>query len=113
MELIRLDYDYVKNSHGALIKKCCASCIHHEPENEFRRKCNAGEGSVKPTSCCADWHMMPKLDNAGLGDGRIKRREYLKYVYNYIQPPPPAKQTSIREIRQEFEAEHGSIYLNF
>jgi len=105
--------NFITNDRGIVIKKCCASCIHMEPENEFRRKCKIGEGSVRPSGLCSDWAMRENLRNAGKGDGKIKKKRYLKYVHDYVHPTPPAEPVSINTIRREYEEEYGSIYLNF
>ena len=52
--------------------------------------------------------------------GRVKRKEYLQYLLSVrkaerhsellglnVEPKP------IEQVRAEFEAEHGSIYMNF
>ncbi len=52
--------------------------------------------------------------------GRIKRREYLMYLvavrdreYRARQMNLNVRKKRLREIRAEFEAEHGSIYMEF
>ena len=52
--------------------------------------------------------------------GRIKRREYLMYLVTVRDQEFLARQMNLnvrkkklREIRAEFEAQHGSIYMDF
>ena len=52
--------------------------------------------------------------------GRIKRREYLMFLVAVRDREPRAREMNLhvrkkrlREIRAEFEAQHGSIYMDF
>ena len=52
--------------------------------------------------------------------GRIKRREYLMYLVAVREQEHRAREMNLhvrkkrlREIRAEFEAQHGSIYMEF
>ena len=52
--------------------------------------------------------------------GRIKRREYLMYLVAVRDQEHRAREMNLhvrkkrlREIRAEFEAQHGSIYMDF
>lgn len=112
-----------KNKLGYDIVMCCASCIHNAgANNEFTRLCDAGEGIVKPSSYCKQWEIKRRigsgkpgdvdLDSAGLGGGRIKRRDYLQFVLKYPQPENPTMHIPIGEIRADYEKKHGSIYIN-
>ena len=54
------------------------------------------------------------------GEGRIKRREYLMYLvavrdqeYRARQMNLHVRKKKLRQIRAEFEAQHGSIYMDF
>jgi hypothetical protein len=54
------------------------------------------------------------------GWGRVKRREYLMFLVAIREEEHQAqmlgltiKPKSIEEVRQEFEKEHGSIYMDF
>ena len=56
----------------------------------------------------------------GAVSGRIKRREYLMYLVAVRDQEHRARQMNLhvrkkrlREIRAAFEAEHGSIYMEF
>lgn len=53
------------------------------------------------------------------GWGRVKRREYLQYLVGIREEERQAemlglkiKAKSIEAVRQEFELEHGSIYMD-
>ena len=63
---------------------------------------------------------MISLKAEGAVPGRIKRREYLMYLVAVRDREHQARQLNLhvrkkrlREIRAEFEAEHGSIYMDF
>ena len=56
----------------------------------------------------------------GAVPGRIKRREYLMYLVAVRDREHRAREMNLhvrkkrlREIRAEFEAQHGSIYMDF
>ncbi len=55
-----------------------------------------------------------------MSQGRIKRREYLMYLVAVREQEHRAREMNLhvrkkrlREIRAEFEAHHGSIYMEF
>ena len=55
-----------------------------------------------------------------MSEGRIKRKEYLMYLVAVRERETLARQLNLhvrkkrlREIRAAFEAEHGSIYMEF
>lgn len=112
----------VKNKYGTDIVKCCASCMHNTgPSGEYTRICNAGEGIVKIDSYCTQWEMKRRLskdsrimdlDAVGKGDGKIKKKKYLDFLLNYTQSEDPKQHKSVSEIREEYEARYGSVYLN-
>ena len=102
--------EYVANGYGIAIPKRCATCAHKgQTRLMTRRQCLVHDKEVKPK----------KMKAAGLGGGRIKRREYLKYLALVRGDENIAKQNglkimpkSVDAIRREFEQEHGSIYIN-
>lgn len=94
--------DYVKNQYSISIKKCCASCLHHDSKGEdYIRYCKKGMGKRRLDYYCGSgWVMMPGLDNAGRGGGRVKKPQYIQYVREH--GPGHA---------EEYEMQYGSRYL--
>ena len=75
-----MDKVTVKNKYGVTVVCCCASCKHKLFKDDKTRDCALGERGVKPSYLCSSWMMEPHLDEAGRGDGRIRRGEYLKFI---------------------------------
>lgn len=102
---------YVRNHFGIVVKKCCASCIHKQLQGKgaaVSRICDAGEGVVKPSALCQDWQMMPSLDNAGKGDGRVKCPQYIEY----LRSKPIGGETPVSVFRNEWLAMGNTLYDN-
>lgn len=98
--------EFFKNRFGCSIVKCCASCKHKQYDNN-NRKCEIDGSAVRPDYLCSDrWEMSDKLDNAGKGGGKVKRREYLMSVLS-----DKSVGLSLASIREDFEKVHGSIYV--
>lgn len=72
--------EYVINPYGIAIKKCCASCIHKQFYSDDLRKCEFGATKLKPTNVCKRWELIHKLNNAGKGGGRIKKKRWLLHI---------------------------------
>lgn len=108
-----MEKKFITNKFGIQIVQCCASCVNNigASGSEYTRICNAGEGIVKPSSWCGQWKMRQELDNAGLGGGEIKKRQYLEFFKNYEQPEDIDKKKTRAEIRKEYEDKYGSIYI--
>ena len=71
------------NKFGIKIRKCCASCKHRLLASDNYRDCDLGERHVKPTYLCPNWDLEQKLDNAGKGSGKVKKKDYLMYIAKY------------------------------
>ena len=120
----------MRNSHGIEIKKCCASCKHKDLTRLLSaRFCSLHQKKVKPREGCKQWEMSEQMQAAGLSGGKVKKKEYLKYVMevrederlrvgeqssgmslaDQLKIQIPHK--SISQIRREFEAKNGSIYV--
>ena len=112
--------EFTVNGYGVVIRKCCASCLHKgQTRLMTKRHCSEHDKDVSPTGLCSLWEMCDQVKAAGLGGGRVKRREYLKYLALVRGDENIAKQNglkimpkSVDAIRREFEQEHGSIYIN-
>ena len=108
-----ITYEYVKNKYNISIKKCCASCQHHtDGSNDRKRKCNKYATEHPADYCCnKGWELMhpsdpPKpgeinYDNAGRGDGFVKKPQYIKFVLEH--GPGYADM---------YERRYGSRYMN-
>jgi hypothetical protein len=57
-------YDFTKNKNGVTIKKCCASCKHHDSYDIERdqRKCKLSQKIVSKRDCCGCWHISSRID---------------------------------------------------
>ena len=112
-------HQVIRNLHGVEIKKCCASCRFKDLTRLMTaRFCTEHHKSVKPNGCCKQWAMSEQMESAGRGCGKVKRKEYLRYVLAVREEEALASQRglnplhkTIDQIRKEFEKNHGSIYL--
>ena len=114
-------FRFTKNPQFITVKKCCASCIFKGYANDLEmRRCKLHHADVKPQDVCRKWQMSKQMELAGTpGDGRVKCREYLMYVLEVREAEIKAEEQgqqvevkTIEEIRQLFEQEHGTIYMN-
>jgi hypothetical protein len=62
--------------------------------------------------------MSEQMEAAGSGGGKVKKKAYLKYVLQVREDESLADQLGIKsshktleQIRQDFEAKNGSIYV--
>ena len=109
----------MRNSHGIEIKECCASCKHKDLTRLLSaRFCSLHQKKVKPREGCKQWEMSEQMQAAGLSGGKVKQKAYLKYVLDVREDESLADQLkiqfphkSISQIRREFEAKNGSIYV--
>lgn len=112
---------YVRNEHGINIKVCCASCKLRKITSDRGRVCSLNENMVKAGNCCAQWEMNRRLQNAGMSGGQVKSWRYLSYYRERWTEQrealtagriTAAAMLSGEDIRQEYEQEQGSIYIN-
>ena len=112
------------NSHYIGIKVCCASCAHKCVSNEGLQICKPFRKYVYRTNSCEFWLMNRKLDKAGARWGKIKKKEYLKYVAKIraleSQRIEEAEAKGItlcmlktKTIRKKYEKLYGEIYMEF
>ena len=109
----------MRNSHGIEVKKCCASCRYKDLTRLMTsRFCMQHHKSVKPKACCKQWEISDQLEAAGSAGGKVKRKAYLRDVLQVRADESLADQLGIRtphktidQIRQEFEKNHGSIFV--
>jgi len=111
---------YSENEYGMSVKRCCASCESMGLTGKLRyRKCLKHLCLVKPHNVCRDWTMNMRSKQAGATEGKVKKREYQLFLLEVRQREAAAAKQgnrvtrlSIGEIRQQFEEEHGTIYMN-
>jgi len=116
-----------KNQYDVTIVKCCASCKHNKDVvNDYARMCEIGMGVVKTSFVCKNWKMKSGLNNAGRGDGKIHRHAYNMFMLDAFNEknarisdlPQEARLMakenwpSPEEFAKEWEAEHGTRYIN-
>ncbi len=70
-----------KNQFGVCIKLQCASCANKEVDNDGTRICQVMKIKVEQQSVCPRWQMSDQAGKAGCSMGRVKRREYLQFVF--------------------------------
>ena len=108
-----------RNIYGILINRCCASCRFKDLTRLMTsRYCTQHHKGVKPKGCCKQWEISDQLEAAGSAGGKVKRKDYLRYVLQVRADESLADQMgihaphkSIDQIRSEFEKNHGSIYF--
>ena len=108
-----------RNSHGIEVKKCCASCRFKDLTRLMTaRFCTEHQKRVKPRECCYEWALSDQLEVAGSAGGKVKRKAYLKFVLEVREMENLADQRglhivhkTIEQIRQEFEKNNGSIFV--
>lgn len=104
-----MDSKYYINKHGIRIVKCCASC-QHKDLHAGNRVCLMTRSNIKGTYVCREWKVAEHLANAGKGDGKVKKKEYLQFVMDNRNPRERLSNLAVH--KAEFEKEHGSIYIN-
>ena len=111
---------YSENGYGMSVRRCCASCVHKALTGKLRyRKCLKHLCLTKAHNVCSDWEMNFPSRQAGASEGKVKRREYQMFLLEVREAEIKAEEQgqqvevkTIEEIRQLFEQEHGSIFLN-
>ena len=86
------------------IKKCCASCGYKTIENDERRVCRLMQLVVEQLMVCPKWRMAEGLMNAGRSKGKIKRYEYLVFVFEVRMQ---GCDDTLDTLRKRFEEETG------
>jgi len=109
-----------KNKYGIKVSMCCASCHFKESTRLMTtRYCTKLNKDVSPLDVCEHWRMSKLLKQVGSAQGPVKRGEYLMYLIyvrvkeqEMLDKGDKVVPKNIAEIRNEYEKEHGSIYLN-
>lgn len=109
----------VRNDQRIKVKKCCASCIYRDILANGSRVCNLMQIMREGIDKCPSWEMAPGLRNAGKPYGRVKEKQYLRYVLTTRELESIAIQegrlqeidrASIEDIREQYREQHGSEY---
>jgi len=72
----------MRNPQGIKVRKCCASCALREILTCGERFCTKRNKKVKKLGLCKNWEIREYIVGAGLKQGRVKSRQYLKFVLN-------------------------------
>lgn len=110
------------NQWGIPIKRICASCKYKRCDNRMRL-CIAGEGAVAFDGYCEKWEVDYGYENAGKGNGKVKKKSYLYYANRELieqnrlaieraDKKHPYEKKSLADIRASYEKKNGSLYEN-
>jgi hypothetical protein len=69
-----------RNAQGIKVKRCCLSCTHKFYDSRGRRLCDLCQIPVGVKDGCDRWEMHAALKQAGLRPGKVKRKDYLRFV---------------------------------
>jgi len=109
----------VRNARGTKVKRCCLSCQHKDYDYQGCRICTKMMIKVEGKFRCPSYQMSDGHKLAGIGWGRVKSKEYLKYVKDTREDETEAIQMgrmvekerkTLLQIRQEYMENNGSIY---
>ena len=67
-----------RNAQGVRVRVCCSSCMRKEVGNDGSRLCRRTRLGVGQFCSCRRWKMSM---NVGLDRGRVKRKDYLSFVF--------------------------------
>lgn len=70
----------IRNAQGIKVKRCCLSCTHKFYDSRGRRLCDLCQLKVGVKDGCDSWEMHAALQQAGLRPGKVKRKDYLRFV---------------------------------
>ena len=98
------------------MKECCASCRHKTIENDGSRVCSLMQIMVKQQFRCPKWAVTDGLAQRERHKGKVKRREYLMFVFEIRMQEReaidngillPEDVATLDSLRQRFELETG------
>ena len=69
-----------RNAQGFKVKRCCLSCTHKFYDSRGQRRCDLCQLHVGTKDGCDRWEMHAALKQAGLRPGKVKRKDYLRFV---------------------------------
>lgn len=107
----------MRNQHGIEIKMCCASCQHKVCNHDGSRVCSKMRLKVEQQFCCKEWTLAEEsFSKAGRSGGKVKRREYLMFVFETRMQEQeaidkgemtPDEQATLDSLRRRFEEQTG------
>lgn len=106
----------MRNQHGVKIRKCCTSCQHRCIDYDGVRTCSLMQLVVGQRFRCPQWAVADGLMNAGRSQGKVKRREYLMFVFETRMQEReaideglmvPEEMATLDSLRERFERETG------
>ena len=107
---------YERNRFGVKVKKCCASCQHKCINLDGTRLCVLMDLIVPPDLRCPKWDIHEGLLHVGESGGKVKSRQYLKFVQDVREQEQAAIEAgqmklkdcqSIDALRTQFEELFG------
>jgi len=109
----------VRNTQGIKVKRCCASCKYKCYDDNGKRFCSIMQLPVEQKSLCTRWVMANELQKMGHNPGKVKSREYLRFVQKVrseemvaIEEGRMTKRQclTVEQLREEFRKAGGSVY---
>lgn len=115
---------FVTNRCGIQVRKCCASCINKCLSSTSQRTCalRGKKEEVDKLHVCSKWQMEPSFDNAGDGQGRVKKKDFLMFVMLRRRTEAQSielgiisedERQTVDDLREEYISKNGNIYYNF
>ena len=93
------------NKYGIAIVKCCASCRHKKNLKCYR----FFDAQQLQSTPCKEWALNPNLDNAGKGNGKVKKIDYLRFALSCMEEKKCS--WDLERIRNEYRRSSGNIYV--
>ena len=75
----------LRNAQGIKVKRCCLSCTHKFYDSRGQRRCDLCQLRVGTKDGCDRWEMHAAMKQAGLCPGKVKRKDYLRFVLKVRQ----------------------------
>ena len=115
---VKVKTELIRNKFHIMVRKCCQSCAFKDLTRCAQsRFCIKQEIKVKKEHVCVNWEMNIQQRMAGYPRGRVKCREYLKYVMAVREDEALAIENgeavipkTIKQLRTEFLKNHGNIH---
>ena len=101
------------NKYHILVNECCASCVFATIDSDTKRKCEIDNKKYRPTFGCDRWKIAKGFEEAGKGDGRIKKKAWLRFYLAFLHKENGLKvmdKTPREQAVEVWEKLHGSIY---
>lgn len=99
--------EFVTNKYGISVVKACVSCMHKDFDKDNKRVCTKGYGKVDTQFLCKEhYEMAMGLQKAGMGNGHVKKKDYL------IQYANNRGMMTQDEFRDFYRRKYGSIYMD-